>query len=208
MPKILPLRTGWDPVSDGSDWYPSDLPAEWRLTYFANAFWCVLVPTKLWRVAGASGAAGWVADTPGRFRFFLELDAWEAARRAGPVAEALGDRLGGLVGPWPAPQASPRSVPGAAPGAGPPRVLRVDTAPGRTGAPDCLGSAREVPVPLLGDLRGARAWVDARLREQGQQGSGGAGVSAPTPPLLALLGECRFDDLAQWQSMLELMGLA
>lgn len=208
MPKIVPLRSGWDPVPDGADWYPSDLPAEWRLTYFANAFWGVLVPAERWRAAGASGAAGWVADSPVRFRFFLELDAWEAASRADLVAEALGDRLGGLVGPSPAPQIPFGSVPGAAPGAGPPRVLRVDTAPGRTGAPDCLGPAWEVPVPLLGDLRGARAWVDARLREQGQQGSGGVGVSAPTPPLLALLGECRFEDLAQWQSMLELMGLA
>jgi hypothetical protein len=32
--------------------------------------------------------------------------------------------------------------------------------------------------------------------------------AAPTHPQLALLGECRFEDLGRWQTMLELMGLA
>lgn len=208
MPKIVPLRTGWDPVPDGSDWYPSDLPAEWRLAYFANAFWGVLVPSELWRDVGAAGAAVWVADTRARFRFFLELDAWDAASRADSVAEALGDRLGGLVGPSPVPQVPPDSIPGEEPGAGPRLILRVDPATRLRGNAEAWGLAWEVPVPLLRDLRGARAWVDARVREQCRRGLDERGVSAPVPPLLALLGECRLEDLAQWQSMLELMGLA
>lgn len=208
MTQMLPLRTGWGPGPDGFDGYPSDLPPEWRLAYFANAFWGVLVPSELWREAGAAGAAAWVADTPARFRFFLELREGDAASRAAPVAEALGERLGGLVGPSPAPGGPAKPVPGAAPVAGPPRLLRVASAPGRPGAPDGWGLAWEVPVPLLGDLRGARAWVDARLREQCRRGLDERGVSAPVPPLLALLGDCRFEDLDRWQSMLELMGLA
>lgn len=208
MTQMLPLRTGWGPGLDGFDGYPSDLPAEWRLAYFANAFWGVLVPSELWREVGAPGAAAWVADTPARFRFFLELGEGDAASRAEPVVEALGERLGGLVGPSPAPGVPPNPVPGAAPVAGPPRLLRVASVPGRPSAPDGWGLAWEVPVPLLRDLRGARAWVDARLREQGLRGVDGAGVPATAPPLLALLGGCRFEELDRWQSMLELMGLS
>ncbi len=195
MTQVLPLRTGWDSAPDGLAEYPQDLPPEWRLAYFANAFWGVLVPSKLWREVGPVGAAGWLADTPARFRFFLEL--MEGDREsASAVAAALGDRLGGLVGA------------ASAPGAGPSRLLRVAAEPGQTGPLAARGLAWEVPVPLIRDLRGARAWVQARVRGQGLRGVDGGATPGAAPPLLALLGECRFEDLARWQAMLELMGLA
>jgi hypothetical protein len=200
MTHVLPLRTGWDSAPDGPDEYPQDLPPEWRLAYYANDFWGVLVPHGIWREAGPAGAVAWVADTPARFRFFLELDAGDRESGSTAVAAALGDRLGGLVGT--------ASALASAPGAGPSRLLRVATEPGQTVPLAGWGLAWEVPVPLTRDLRGARAWVEARVRGQGLPGVDATATPGAAPPILALLGECRFEDLARWQAMLELMGLA
>jgi hypothetical protein len=211
MIQMLPLRTGWDPTLDGEDDYPPDLPPEWRLAYFAGLFRGVLVPAGLWREAGTAGAAAWVADTPARFRFFLELEEGDAARWPDPVVEALGDRLGGLVGPASAPASDLVAAPhpGVDPGAAPPRLLRVVAAArGCADTPPGVGLAWEVPDPLLSDLRGARIWVEARVRSEGPQGVRGAAVFGTPQPVIALLGDCRFEDLARWQTMLELMGLA
>lgn len=189
MSRILPLRTGWDPSgAGGGDEYPSDLPPEWRLSYFANAFWGVLVPPNRWRGVEEDEARTWVADTPGRFRFFLDLGAEDAADLPAWHCSVLGERLGGLVGST-----------GAMADPGPVRLLRIP--PDRAGLepPEGFGPAWEVPPALVRDLRGARAWVEARVaaRAAGAQG-----------PAVALLGGCGLEDLAHWQTLLELMGLA
>ena len=53
-----------------------------------------------------------------------------------------------------------------------------------------------------------RGWIEARVRALGAQGPYGRRAPGSGRPLLALLGDCRFDDLERWQTMLELMGLA
>lgn len=204
MTRIVPLRTGWDPAAGGAEAYPADLPAEWRLSYFANAHWGALVPSAIWRRTALDQLRAWVADTPPRFRFFLDLDRdLDRGDPQGPldsVCNALGDRLGGVV--------APRSVLLALADASLPRLLRVP--PDGVG-PDPLpgvGSAWDVPAPLIRDLRGARAWVEDRagaLDTQPPDQTHGPGLA---PPLAVLLGECRLEDLGRWQTMLELMGLA
>lgn len=211
MIQMLPLRTGWDPTPDDADDYPPDLPPEWRLAYFASLFRGVLVPARLWREAGTTGAAAWVADTPARFRFFLELEEGDSGPCADPVAEVLGDRLGGLVGPASTPASDLVAAPHPCvdPAAGPPRLVRVVAPePSCADTPPGLGLAWKVPDPVLSDLRGARIWVEARARLKGPQVVHGAAVPEMPQPVIALLGACRFEDLARWQTMLELMGLA
>jgi hypothetical protein len=201
MTHVLPLRTGWAPAPDAADDYPPDLPPEWRLAYFANDFWGVLVPAGLWRAAGPASLAGWAAETPARFRFFLDLGQGDLEVRAAAAAAALGDRFGGLVG-TPADLAS-------VPEAGSVCLLRVAAEPGQTGPLAGWGRAWEVPPALIrGDLRGARGWVDAKVRGQGLQGVEAEAIPQVSRPLVVLLGPCRFEDLARWQAMLELMGLA
>jgi len=197
---IVPLRTGWDPMAAGPGAYPPDLPPEWRLSYFANAYWGVLVPARLWRGAGRDEVQSWVADTPPRFRFFLDLGEGDPDGPLAPACDALGDRLGGLV--------VPRSAPSPLPVAGLPRWIRVP--PGgpepRPGAG--MGLAWEVPADLVRDLRQARGWIEAKVRALGVQGPDGRRAPGSGRPPLALLGDCRFDDLERWQTMFELMGLA
>lgn len=200
MTQMLPLRTGWLPAPGGSDDYPPDLPPEWRLAYFANDFRGVLVPEGLWRGAAPAGLAGWGAETPARFRFFLELA--ESDPEGGVAAAvALGDRFGGLVG-------SARAL-ACLPESGLARLIRVSAAePAGTALPAGCGRAWVVPPPLVKDLRGACAWVEAMVQGQGPQAVVAGEMPNASRPLVALLGACRFEDLSRWQAMLELMGLA
>lgn len=185
---IVPLRTGWDPHPTAPPWYPDDLPGDWRLGYFSNAFRAVLVPATRWRRAGPGIAGIWAADTPERFRFYLEgerrLGGTRSAADLEPFARVLGGRLGGLVMP-----ASRSRGDGAHPR--PQRVLASLSSPYTT-----PGAAWAVPESARLDPRTARSWIEDRVRE------------APPGPVLALLGDCDFTDLERWQILIEMMGLA
>lgn len=91
---------GWEHESWSPGFYPEGLPPEWRLTYYANAFRAVLIPSDRLAASDAAEVARWAADVDPGFAFYAELDplgreadlaAW--VERLGP----LGDRLAGLV---------------------------------------------------------------------------------------------------------------
>jgi hypothetical protein len=185
---IVPLRTGWDPNPAGAPWYPDDLPEEWRLGFYSNAFRAVLVPASQWRSAGPEVMATWAADTPPCFRFYLEREETPAGldSSADPEhpARALGNRLGGLLA---------RASDSLRHGGGPP-PRRVFASP--ASIPAAPGLAWDVPAWALADVRSTRNWIEERVCE------------APPGPMLALLGRCRFADLERWQVLIEMMGLA
>lgn len=95
---------GWDHDAWGGDFFPPDLPREWRLTFYANHFRSVLVPGRILLRADASDLAQWRTDTHEEFRFFLEISVRLVERfRSGGVAalrrwlEPLLDRTAGLL---------------------------------------------------------------------------------------------------------------
>ena len=178
MTRLLPLRTGWDP-DPAESWYPADLPEDWRLAYFANVAWAVLVPARQWLAPEPMPAGSWATETPERFRFYLERDGSEGAEGpwCGSRLDLLGDRLGGLV---------------ETAGCGGSELRRVLHP--RSGASQSL--AREVPVSAVSDIRAARRWIERAVAE------------ASGRPVLALLGPCRFGDLEGWQTLSELMGFS
>jgi hypothetical protein len=200
MTRMLPLRTGWDPSPGDTRSYPPDLPRGWRLSYFANEHWGVLVPAGRWRGLEADEARAWVADTPPRFRFYLDIDPLGPAGALPQLCLALKDRLGGLVGPL--------QVLAALPELGARRLLRVSPRLGEPKVPLEFGVAWEVPASLVPDLRGARGWLEARVRGEGVPGGAVACPTGAPAPVVALLGECGLEDLARWQLLTELMGFA
>jgi hypothetical protein len=101
--RFLAGAAGWDHPAWIGPFYPGELPAQWRLAYYAHYFGCVLVPAAAWREAGGPGAASWAADTPAGFRFLLE-----AGEGAGALAASLGERCAGVL----APDGSPAGAPG------------------------------------------------------------------------------------------------
>jgi hypothetical protein len=177
----------------------------------------ICLPSGVWPTSPMTSGESWFRRGSGARR---DRPAWPAGPRdagalpvlprsgAGRPRGPCGRRRRGLGRPvWGAggPPADLASVPEA----GSVRLLRVAAEPGQTGPLAGWGRAWEVPPALIrGDLRGARAWVDAKVRGQGLQGVEAEAIPQVSRPLVVLLGPCRFEDLARWQAMLELMGLA
>jgi len=85
---------GWDHAAWSGIFFPSDLPPEWRLAYYANEFRAVVVPEACWRNVDAVTLAQWVTDTREGFHFLLAV---EGEMPPTPLVQALGRRFGGLV---------------------------------------------------------------------------------------------------------------
>lgn len=62
---------GWEHEAWRGDFYPEDLPEDWRLSFYNTRFRCVYLPFELWRNAAADAVAGWLHDTHEGFHFVL-----------------------------------------------------------------------------------------------------------------------------------------
>lgn len=80
-------------------YYPEDLPADWRLGYYANELPAVLLAAPAWLAEDDATLAAWAAEVHDDFRFYLLADAAQDAAVQQRRAGVLGERLGGLL--WP-----------------------------------------------------------------------------------------------------------
>lgn len=92
----------WEQPAWAQTFYPDDLPADWRLTYYANQFRVVLVPPER-LVASDVALADQAGDTDEGFRFVcespFELDTVSAARDFLERIRPLGGRCAGIYFP-------------------------------------------------------------------------------------------------------------
>lgn len=65
---------GWNHVS-GGDFYPAELPDDWRFCFYSNNLRSVLVPQETWDSAQHADVAQWLEDSDPAFRFVIELPA-------------------------------------------------------------------------------------------------------------------------------------
>lgn len=88
---------GWEHPAWSETFYPEDLPPEWRLAYYANAFPVVLMPARRLAAAGDGEIADWreLADTG--FRVLLEAAPHEIDSGLLERVKGLGDTAGGWV---------------------------------------------------------------------------------------------------------------
>lgn len=84
------LHPGW-----AGEFYPDDLPEDWRLAYYNTQFRAVFLPYTAWSGATADEIRQWVEDTQPGFRFVLEPAPAAAAEET--VRALLGERLGGIA---------------------------------------------------------------------------------------------------------------
>lgn len=102
-PQLAVGARGWEHDGWMASFYPDDLPSSWRLAYYANEFSCVLVPAEQWQCSDPADVAGWAADVPERFLFFVEVEAAAGERpRNAALAwnrrlDPLRRRLGGML---------------------------------------------------------------------------------------------------------------
>ncbi len=72
-----PLRigaAGWDHPAWTGAFYPDDLPADWRLVYYANEFPVVLVPAAVFAAADRAALEDWREAAETGMRLLFELD--------------------------------------------------------------------------------------------------------------------------------------
>ena len=65
-------RPGWNPAS-GGNFYPAELPEDWRFCFYSNNLRSVLVPQETWDSAQRVDVAQWQEDSDPEFRFVIEL---------------------------------------------------------------------------------------------------------------------------------------
>jgi hypothetical protein len=66
---------GWEHAPWLWDFYPEELPPDWRFCYYSNNLRSVLVPRELWPDTGRAQVAQWAEDSDPAFRFVFELPA-------------------------------------------------------------------------------------------------------------------------------------
>ncbi len=66
---------GWDHEGWAGSFYPDDLPADWRLTYYNNFFTCCYLGYPAWAQQPEATLVQWLDDTLPRFRLVLETPA-------------------------------------------------------------------------------------------------------------------------------------
>lgn len=183
------VTPGWELPGWDADFYPSDLPPDWRLTYFANEHPAVLLAAHLWSAPHAVAALEtWRGDVPAGFRFYLGLPAGGAGEdQLGRARGALGETLAGLVASSPAVRPAAAGVPVFVEVSGPASVTD-----------ESLPAACRAPAAASGDLAADRAWLDAFA---GRVGSAGGLVILDGPGLRAA-------DVARWWRLAWLMGVA
>jgi hypothetical protein len=215
------IARGWDRSDWCGEFYPEDLPEDWRLSYFANTFQSVLVPATSWRAAPRGRLAQWAGDVPERFGFYLEVDASDGPRgwRSDRGQTTLGM---GQAGPGPAQWSrmpNPTETPdltlaASALGdrfAGSVAGLLLPASPAGShagsgtepmralAARDAQGQAllaREIPLAIVTDPRAALTWLTALAAQAGSR------------PALAILDSASPRDLTRWCHLVLLGGFA
>ena len=79
------------------NYYPDDLPEEWRLAYYANEFSCVLIPASVWMAGDEFEYEKWREDTHPQFYFLFEETANLQDEKIMSLKNFLGGQFGGMA---------------------------------------------------------------------------------------------------------------
>jgi len=91
---------GWQYSSWEGKFYPEDMPKEWQLDYYANAFRVVLVPESLWMSWDEEALEECVDAVEGEFGFYLRAEdglSTEKEQQVKRIQQGLGSLLKGVV---------------------------------------------------------------------------------------------------------------
>lgn len=185
---------GWWDLADANQFYPEDLPDDWRLSYFANCFRAALLPAEIWTQAAPAAVTQWHDDVPGGFRFVAEQPPTQWSHSAQPMAPAaLEQLLVGKLAAWLEPiERDAISADAEADGRLRYRPLQSERQLGPE--PHCYGLL--APAELHRDLRSAKRWLQTMSALHGRA------------PSLVVLARPLSSDLEAWQELLDLLGLS
>jgi uncharacterized protein YecE (DUF72 family) len=70
---LLVGTRGWLHAEWNEQFYPEELPEDWRFCYYSNLIRSVLIPAELWDEVGSEQVRQWAEDSDPGFRFVHEL---------------------------------------------------------------------------------------------------------------------------------------
>ncbi|WP_455221881.1 hypothetical protein [Kaarinaea lacus] len=88
---------GWQYSDWLGDFYPDDLPEDWRFSYYSNEQQAILVPFDYLHRYTEEEWAEWVEDTPNEFAFYVELSGSASWNEVSSILEVIGKQLKGIV---------------------------------------------------------------------------------------------------------------
>lgn len=91
---------GWKHPHWMGSYYPDDLPEDWQLSYYANDFNAVLVPSEYWDRARGYDLEQWAEAVSDNFRFYFECPLLEGDAEIQSFKSQcilIGDHLGGVI---------------------------------------------------------------------------------------------------------------
>ena len=183
MNRIDLVPRGWEQESWIREFYPDDLPEEWRLCYFANEFSSVLLPRATWMGVADDVVTEWAADLPAQFRIYLEGACAAHWGKLGRVLSAFGERVAGVVNDGRAIQKS--------------AYVAFSFCEAPVEAVRFAGPlACAIPGPSIDDLPAARRLLDDLVPRPG------------LAPVLVILDPVSPDALHRWWQLAYLAGLA
>lgn len=106
MNRGLDLRIGargWNHPAWVDQYYPNDLPEEWRLAYYANEFRSVSIPSNEWLFSDQEKIVQWSNDIHEDFRFILEwpleslINSQNNKAELEKIIEPIFSRISGLL---------------------------------------------------------------------------------------------------------------
>lgn len=96
--EIQVAARGWKHAGWQDNFYPDDLPEDWRLAYYSNEFRAVVIPAQQWLVAEIDAIESWREDTHKDFNFYLEVDDFAVDwKRFAQKAAILESQLSGIL---------------------------------------------------------------------------------------------------------------
>ena len=88
---------GWQYTEWSGEFYPDDLPEDWRFSYYSNEYHAVLIPSNYISLFAVQDWIEWKEDTQKDFAFYMELPETVKIDVVQPYIEALDNQLKGFV---------------------------------------------------------------------------------------------------------------
>ncbi len=98
MARVRIGTTGWLFDRWNEDYYPEDIPEDWKLGYYANDMTAVVVPEALWLQADELQLEDMVEDVHEEFAFYLQIEScWPSVEQQERIKIVLADHFFGFL---------------------------------------------------------------------------------------------------------------
>jgi len=88
---------GWQYSDWVGEFYPDDLPEDWRFSFYSNEFHSILVPYEALAQYEVDDWVDWAEDTQKNFSFYVEIAGTASWNEVEPYLDALGTQLKGVI---------------------------------------------------------------------------------------------------------------